>query len=410
MATFDKSKRVDRYNNGNIRQTIGGGFVGEIYSDHRLHRSKTESTKAEARAWIDRWWKERKAKGEKHSKLTGTQTDDALAALEHFRNEKQSVSMLEAARFYTRHHKATGEAWTVAETLARYLDHLEHPQDGSSKARERTVENKRNRLKSFVEAHGGRKVPEVTEGDVKAWLESTGAEERNLRNYKIELQSLFNFAADQEREDKMPGGYVNTVARYKFKKKKEVTPAEIVEPRHVKAVLHWLEGVDPAAAVGYAIACFAGLRTAELCSGEGLQWDDIDFDEGVIEVPESLSKTRKARPVNITPNLMQWLVRYRQKSGRVTRAVGMFASRRRQACRATGAVWPDNGARHSFGTYFARLHGHRNAADELGHVGGIKMLEDHYRGKCTKEKAEEFFQIVPATKGKIIQHPARATA
>ncbi len=398
MATFIESKR---FKDGIIRQTSRGGFVGEIHQGGARRRSKTFSERAAAEKWINNCIKAREEHG--RNVIAGREADDARSAQEVLKKAHLQVTLTAAAEFYAKHHRQTEEAWTVSETLARYLNDMKHPQDGSSPARERSVINKQRRLRTFVEAYGDRKVPEITVGDVTAWLKSTGAEGRNLRNYKGEVQTLFNFAANQEAEDKMPGQYVNTVAVFKTARRKEVRPAEIVEPRHVKAVLHWLEGVDAEVAVGHAVACFAGLRTSELVHGGGLQWSDIDFEENVIRVPASLSKTRDRRDVKILPNLLEWLIRHRQESGRVTTLEGVYTRRRREACAATGAHWPDNGARHSFGTYYAKLHGYREAADMLGHVGGIRMLMDHYSGKCTKAGATEYFSITPAVTGQVIK-------
>ena len=398
MATFDKTKPVRRHKGGNIRRTVGGGYVGEIYQDRRIHRSPTFSEDGPAKAWIETRVKARNELGAVASKMTGRQIADALDALNILSRSHQGVSLSEAATFYTHHHKQTAEAWTVADTLSRYLAAMEHPQDGSSPARPRSVKNKRTRLLSFVQAYGGRRVPEVTESDVEAWLAATGAQGRNLRNYKGEVQSLMNYAAAR-----MPGGYLNTVARFPVARAKERAPAEIVEPRHVKSVLHCIEARNPRAAIGLAIGCFAGLRTSELCHGGGLQWSDIDFDEVMIKVPASLAKTRDRRDVKILPNLLEWLLRYRQSTGRVTLTEDKFNDWRKRARAATGAQWPDNGARHSFGTYYAKLHGYRDAADLLGHVGGIRMLMDHYSGKCTRAEAMEYFCITPAVAGKVIR-------
>jgi integrase len=398
MATFDKTKRVKRHKGGNIRRTTGGGYVAEIYQDRRLHRSPSFTDEQPAKAWIEARVQARNDLGAVVSKLTGTQVADALAALALLDGENMTTRLSDAVAFYISHNRRAATAWTVGDCLRNYLAEMEHPEDGSSPARPSSIKGKQNRLRSFVELHGGRKIPEVTKEDVDSWLLSTGAKGRNLRNNRCEIQSLFNYAGKR-----MPGGYLNTVARFPTVRAKERPPAEIVEPRHVRGVLHWLEQHNTRVAVGLAIACFAGLRTAEIVNGGGLNWTDIDFDEKRIVVPARLSKTRDRREVRIPDNLLAWLVRYRQNKGRITVADGKFRDWRRRARAEMNATWPENGARHSFGTYYAKLHGYRDTADQLGHIGSVAMLKAHYSGRCTKEQATEYFSITPAEVGKVIE-------
>lgn len=398
MATFDKTKRPKRYNGGTIRRTTSGGHVGEIYQDRRLHRSPTCESEQGARAWIDARVKARDLHGALVSKLTGKQVADAVEAIGLLQTQHRDETLTEAVQFFLRYNQRTSGAWTVSECLTHFLNHMEHPQDGSSPHRPRSVKTKKSRLKTFVELHGPNKITEISKEDVDKWLAATGATGRNLRNYRGEIQTLFNYVARH-----MPGEYQNTVARFQTFRAKERPPAEIVEPRHVGAVLLWLETRNPRVAVGMAIGCFAGLRTAELVGGGGLQWSDIDFEERLIVVPASLAKTRDRREVLITDNLMSWLVRHRARKGRVTVADKKFRDWRSKACEAVGVTWPSNGARHSFGTYYAKLHGYRDAADQLGHIGSIAMLKAHYSGKCTKEQATEYFSIIPVEPGKVIE-------
>ena len=63
-----------------------------------------------------------------------------------------------------------------------------------------------------------------------------------------------------------------------------------------------------------AIGLFAGLRRAEI---ERLDWSEIDFESGLIEVKAAKSKTAQRRFVTIQPNLREWLLPLRQHKGNV---------------------------------------------------------------------------------------------
>jgi integrase len=63
-----------------------------------------------------------------------------------------------------------------------------------------------------------------------------------------------------------------------------------------------------------AIGCFAGLRPAELSR---LEWENVDFEAGLIEVTADKSKTARCRFVKIRLNLAAWLAPYRAHKGQV---------------------------------------------------------------------------------------------
>ncbi len=96
------------------------------------------------------------------------------------------------------------------------------------------------------------------------------------------------------------------------------------------------------------IGAFAGLRRAEI---ERLEWSQVDFDAGVIEVKASKSKTASRRMVAMQPNFCEWLTPYRTCTGSVCPVnlqQKIKADRERAGLRTE---WLHNGLRHSFGSY-----------------------------------------------------------
>lgn len=400
MATFDK--RFKKYHGcGVIRRTIGGTYVAEFNRDRKRRRKAFDSFD-DAKTWLDDFGVARDKKGEAVTKLSAAQLQDALYAFDYLeRAGRKDVSLFAIAEAYTLQAKATeaqAEVGTVQSWYDKYMAHLQQPIDGGDKARPRTIKGKRLRLRSFLETHGETDAASITEQDVTDWLLWTGATDRNLLNFKTEVQSLFNFI------EKRNGTFKNTVARFPQRKRKEVPPAEILKPKQAAKLLRELEAIDPACALVVAIGCFAGLRTAEIVGGQGLHWSNIDFDNSEIRVPASQTKIRKARSVKITDNLMAWLQRYRFKedgnehAGRIAPHERTFWKRKKEAAKSAKVEQVDNGARHSFGTYYGRLHGYRNASELMGHSGTMSIFESHYKGNCTDAEAEEFFSIMPSAK------------
>ena len=62
--------------------------------------------------------------------------------------------------------------------------------------------------------------------------------------------------------------------------------------------------------------------------------------------------------------------------------------------------WPDNGMRHSFGSYhFAKHNNGALTATEMGHRGETRTLFSHYRALVRPKEAERFWKIKPGPKG-----------
>jgi integrase len=144
-----------------------------------------------------------------------------------------------------------------------------------------------------------------------------------------------------------------------------------------------------------AIGAFAGLRRAEL---ERLDWKQIDFESGLIEVTARNSKTAQRRFVVMQPNLRAWLLPLRKHKGNVTPARNIFLESFDHARSAAGITdWPENALRHSFASY--HLAHFKNAGDtalQLGHRDS-RVTFAHYRELVKPKEAERYWQIRPAS-------------
>lgn len=388
-----------------IRLTPAGTYQLDVMRNGKRTRKNFESLDAAVKH-IDNQHAERDRLGVLAVKLTPRQIEDAADAYHELVQADLAASLVEAAQFYVKHHKPAAGGWTVQTAFDKYMQELENPTDGTP-ARERTIRDKRSRLSSFATIYGATPIEQITGQSVSDWLDATEAIGRNLTNYKTQVQSLFNFC-----ERNAPGDFKNTIAVFPQRKKKETPPAETITITEARRVLAELESIDSKSALTMALGLFAGLRTSEITEKNGLQWTDIDMQERKILVPASQAKTRVSRVVDISDNLHAWLAKYHQTEGRIAWRFNAFKRHRQAACQAAVVQWPSNGARHTFATNHAALHGLRATADQLGHRGGVAMLEDHYRGVMVrKADAQKFFQIMPAgTESKTIQFKQEASA
>ena len=159
-----------------------------------------------------------------------------------------------------------------------------------------------------------------------------------------------------------------------------------IEILSVGQVARLLESASSDMLPFWAIGAFAGLRRAEI---ERLSWSEIDFDAGVIEVKASKSKTATRRLVTIQPNLCEWLAPYRTRTGSVC-PLNLQRKINEDRDRAElRAGWPQNGLRHSFGSYhLARFGDAARLALEMGN--SPQMIFRHYRQLVKPRDAERY--------------------
>ncbi|NKB23329.1 MAG: hypothetical protein GKR87_02865 [Kiritimatiellae bacterium] len=100
---------------------------------------------------------------------------------------------------------------------------------------------------------------------------------------------------------------------------------------------------------------------------------------------------------------MEWLIKYKQKSGKICVVADITLRRKRsKLVSKTQIEWPKNIARHSYATYHLALYEDPlKTSFQLGHHD-THLLYQHYRGLATKKEAETFWNIEPHKSAKII--------
>jgi integrase len=157
----------------------------------------------------------------------------------------------------------------------------------------------------------------------------------------------------------------------------------------------------------WAIGAFAGLRRSEI---EQLDWAQVDFESGLIEVKARHSKTARRRLITMQPNLRAWLAPYRaHRRGPVCPGnlrLRTEADRDRAGLRQN---WPTNALRHSFGSYHL-AHFKDAAALALQMGNSPDVIFRHYRGSelVRPRAAKNYWQIKPAARAekKIVSFAA----
>ncbi|HEU5247016.1 MAG TPA: tyrosine-type recombinase/integrase [Candidatus Udaeobacter sp.] len=316
-------------------------------------------------------------------------------------NEQQRVEYLECAKklhpfgrtitdavaHYVGYLEASAKSCTAVELVKKLIDAKE--KDGASV---RHVDDLRSRLNIFAEKFDGQPVATITSAEIDNWLRSLPVSPVTRNHYRRLIVLAFNFAVQHGYATGNPASG-NKTAKAKEPKSKP----GILEVEQARALL---ENASSEILPYVAIGLFGGLRRAEL---ERLDWSEVDFDGGHIEVTAEKSKSKQAnRFITIQPNLREWLLPFRKPKGNVTPREN-FRQLFYQAREAAGIdEWPDNALRHSFASYHvAHFKDAKALALEMGHTDS-GVLYNHYRALVKPKQAERYWKIAPAVAGKKV--------
>jgi len=271
-------------------------------------------------------------------------------------------------------------------------------QDG---LRPRSLDDINVRLARFHRDMGDRVLSSVTRSEVDGWLTKlSGADGEALsrvtcRNYRRVCHGLFSYALDKGYIRENPFSMRGRTRRGHGVSQDERMP-EVLTVDECERLLRAATRVAPEMLPSLAVQMFCGIRTAEAAA---LDWSAIDFNAGRLTVSPKIAKKRRVRHVEMSANLIDWLLPYRRQSGPVGFA-GEGAQRSkfdRVRKAANLSKWPANGLRHSFASYHLAQHNDQNkTALLLGHRSS-DVLFNHYRGLVTADDAARFWSIRPCT-------------
>jgi len=351
-------------------------------------------TKAEAKEYADLKNIELENHGRAHVEFDSRLRDMAQDCAARLRAFGKTIA--DATDHFIAHLRAVDGSCTVAKLVddvlvarAKACGRSERPASKSY------IGDLRVRLRRFVKIFGERTVATITTAEIKKWLSGLNDEKTgealspiSRGNYARALGVLFSFAVEQKYAPSNPVIPINKPA---------VGEGEIgiLAPSQAMSLL---ENATPEALPHLAIGLFAGLRRAEL---ERLDWNEINFEAGLIEIKAVKSKTARRRFVQIQPNLAEWLLRFRKHTGKVT---PVNFPRHLDKSRAAAGItdWPNNALRHSFASYhLAHFRKQNELALELGHTDA-DMLYNHYRELVQPSDAKRYWSIKPPTTKKIV--------
>ncbi len=295
-------------------------------------------------------------------------------ALAHLRTQEESVAVSDAIEQLINSRKAAGRS-------DRYCRDL------------------RLRLGRFAKDFDKATVSTFTASALDEWLARLPVASGTRNTFRRDLRTLFSFCEKR--------GFCQTNEARKTERARDVDkPAGILTVPQTASLLSTSDG----ATLPYiAISLFAGLRAAEV---QKLDWSEVDFESGHIEVTAAKAKTAKRRLVPISDNLAAWIRPLAQIAGPVVPAAlrdRLDKCRRSVGFGTPGAEtdeekkvglklkrWPQNAMRHSYGSYrLAQCHDAARVSLEMGN--SAQMVFAHYREIVKPKDAERYWKIKPSS-------------
>jgi len=290
------------------------------------------------------------------------------------------IPLSDAVRFYAANRADLVAIRTTAQVATEFIATRR-----SSGVSDAYIKSCGYNLKRFTDRIRGN-ITDIGTSDINRFLgslDNLGPVSRNT--IRRNLITMFSFAKKQ--------GYLHpdrkTAAELSESFKLPDTAIEIFTPEEMRRILLAAHArILPLIAIGG----FAGIRSAEILR---LDWEDIKWDRGHIEIAGHKAKTAARRIVPLPENLKAWLAPWREESGRIISISDYVGALGDTAVKAqiTGG-WRQNALRHSFISYRVSLTGDV-ARTSLEAGNSPKMIFRHYREIVDEEAARAWFEITP---------------
>lgn len=246
-------------------------------------------------------------------------------------------------------------------------------------------------LRRFAKGLAERPLCEVQARDAHNFISSGNVAARTHNCRRRILNVFFKYAVMCGYCRSNPLSLVETLKETDEEEIKVFTPAQL-------AAL--LAAADPSIVPMIALGAFAGLRTAEI---DRLDWSDIRFSQGDIDVGAGGAKTRRRRLVPILPTLRAWLEPHARTEGRIVPEGARYRldKARRTAGLLnewTGKLTPlSNRLRHSYGTHrFPVVNNENLLAADMGNTPA--KVHRFYRKVITPTQAQAWWEVLPPAK------------
>lgn len=309
-------------------------------------------------------------------------TNEKAAMIAEFERllKPHNASLGDAVRFYlANRHQQDGTSAPVKRVAEEYL--REQFEDFTS----RHYKTSYSILKAFW-VHHDKDLNAFTAVDLDNYLKSVSKNGRTRNNHLGCLRTFFKWA--QEWKQYLPTGRLE-IEKVKAYPEKMNMP-QLFTPEEMQTLLNNAEEkLIPYLAIG----AFAGVRTAEICR---LTWENINFDEKVIELPSNITKTNRRRLPLMSDNLVAWLKGVKgEKKGLVVPRPHLLFKDRGDLEYKTKVKWKPNALRKGYISYRMAQPDAEAALVAKQCGNSADMVESVYKGLVKPSDSEKWFSIFP---------------
>jgi integrase len=289
-------------------------------------------------------------------------------------------SLIDAARAYAGTHAGI-KSITLGEAADLFVASRE-----ASGVSDTYVKGLRCYFRSLKQQFGPCLIADVTTQQLDQVLLSIKVGVVTKNNIRRTLVTLFKWARDQ--------GYLQpdrkTAAERAMTFTEPGTAPAIFTPEELTRIIAVCpENLLPHIVIG----AFAGIRSAEIAR---LEWADVLWDQGYIEIKARKAKTKARRLVPLLPNLRAWLEPHRGRTGLICHLPNTPV-RLNYVGEKAGFGWRQNALRHSFASYrLAQVQDAAKVSLEMGN--SPEKLFRHYRELVTADAATQWFSVFPASR------------
>ena len=333
-------------------------------------------TERDANEFIEGLMEARKEKGQSAFQISQKLAVEATELMKQL--DPRGATLTDAVRFYLKHVRGNDKR-TVSDLIPEYLLTKQNP----------TYRNAQKvSLELFARSFGKKPIASIFAPALEKWFSERAWKPLNARNYMRDLSMFFRWA---EMHDYVPGNPFDKIKRPKVEREvPEIYTVEETGKLLTKAYQNEDLGLLPM----YATALFAGIRIEEL---RRMTWAMIDWDEGEIRLPGSITKTGMPRNVEIFQALRAWMHDVKKEDGPLV-SPPKLRSRRESLRELAEVPSKRNALRHSFASYHAAKFQDPGKLQLLLGQETPSVMFRHYITAIRRTDADRFFELRPPQK------------
>ena len=358
--------------------TINNGvksFLVSVQTPQKKRIKKYFKTKQEAREWLANYQKSIGVDLSDIAQLSTLQLADIRQALNLL---PKNISLTQIVSDYLKHNTLSNVSMQKAFEL--YKEHLTSLRGKTPKLR----------MHKFISDFND--WDNVSDNKLLDWLKLRGMP-KTIIEYHSEIKRFYEFAKRRKFIAIAPTDIITQSDLPKIKRSKVC----VWDIQNVNLFFQFLKEKRPRFLNWFAIACFAGIRRAEI---NRIKPEYIDTKRKTILLPYDITKTGDTWLMEDLPdNLWKWIDSYGTK---IEKLQNSTFSRLRKAwekwteAKGEKIPWQHNICRHSFCTYHLSLY--RDPAKTsllLKHREPNTMWQHYLAGLVDKKTAKEYFSILP---------------